>query len=137
MQSPSRVIVTHSLEDAVIALGVAAQLRKPVILQSPPEAIFYAGPLYLLKLFEQAQNACPNAEAIFILNCADAGAETISAMQMGHRHIRSHAAPELRRKLADIAGHHGVTLHGGPFESLDLATVRDVKTACREWLQTD
>lgn len=130
-----RVIIIHNLEQAVAALNVAVKMKTPVVLQSAPEAIFYAGALYLLKLFEQAQKAQPKADAIFILNCGDARAEAISAMQLGHKHIRSNADPELREKLADIAAQHGVTFHTGPYEALDLLGVRHSEKACREWLE--
>jgi len=129
-----RVVVVHTLEQAAAALAIAAELEKSIVLQSAPDAIFYAGALYLLKLFEQAQKSQPKAKAIFILNCGDARAEAISAMRMGHKHIRSNAAPELREKLASIAESHGITLHTGPYEALDLLNVRNVKKACRDWL---
>ncbi len=132
-----RPIVVHTLEQAIDALDVAQTLKKTIVLQSAPDAIFYAGPLYLLKLFEQAQQAYPEAQAIFILNCGDARAETISAMQSGHKHIRSNAEPQLREKLADIAEQHQVTFHTGPYEALDLSTVKDIKAACRAWLENN
>jgi len=132
-----RVVVVHTLEQATAALAVAAELKKPIVLQSAPDAIFYAGALYLFKMFEQAQKSQPKAEATCILNCGDARAEAISAMQMGHKHIRSNAEPELREKLANIAESHGITLHTGPYEALDLSTVRNAKTACRAWLENN
>jgi hypothetical protein len=132
-----RVIVIHTLEHAITALEVAAECKKPATLQSAPDAIFYAGGLYLLKLFEQAKKACPDAQATFILNCGEARAEAVSAMQMGHKHIRSNAAPDLREKLADIAKQHNVTFHTGPYEALDLVQASDTKTACRDWLQSN
>jgi hypothetical protein len=130
-----KVIIVHNLEQAIVALTVAAGLKSLVVLQSAPEAIFYAGGLYLLKLFEAAKKEVPAADAIFILNCGDARAEVISAMQMGHAHIRSNAEPGLREKLVDIAAGHGVVLHTGPFEALDLGAVKNVEKACRTWLE--
>jgi hypothetical protein len=130
-----RVVIVHNLEHAREALAVAVKCKKPIVLQSAPDAIFYAGALYLLKLFEQAQKEYPKADAIFILNCGDARAEAISAMQLGHKHIRSNAEPELREKLADIAAQLGVTVHSGPYETLDLGAVKDAKSACRAWLE--
>lgn len=132
-----RVIVIHTLEHAISALEVATECKKPAILQSAPDAIFYAGGLYLLKLFEQAQKACPDANATFILNCGEARAEAISAMQIGHKHIRSNAEPALRKKLADIANKHDITFHTGPHEALDLLNVKDIKSACRAWLENN
>lgn len=132
-----RPVVVHTLEQAHAALEAAAELKQSIVLQSAPDAIFYAGGLYLFHMFKQARAACPKAKAIFILDCADAGAEAIAAMQTGHTHIRSSAAPELRKKLADIAAQHGVTLYTGNDEALDLAKVRDTKNACKHWLSED
>ena len=91
------VIIIHTLEQAVTALKVTCELQQPIILQSAPDAIFYAGSLYVWNMFEQAQAQVPQANAIFILDCTDAGAETIAAMSVGHKHIRVHSpAPPLR-----------------------------------------
>lgn len=123
-----RVIIAHTIEHVRAAL--AASRGKPVILQSAPDAVHYAGSLYLLRMFEQARQEHPDAEAIFILDCRDAGATAIEAMRAGHKHIRPSEA-----KIADIARNHGVTVHDGPYEALDLHTVRDTKDACIKWLE--
>ena len=96
---PSPIIV-HTIDDVRAALQNATT---PVTLQTAPDAIFYAGSLYLLLMFQSAKAEFPDTEAILILDCSDAGAEAISAMQMGHTHIRSSAAEPLRTKLRDIA----------------------------------
>lgn len=130
-----RVIIIHTLEHALAVLKAAG--KQPIILQSAPDAIYYAGGLYLLKLFEQACKAYPKAKAIFILDCGDAGAEAIAAMQSGHKHIRSSAAPKIRTKLADIAAQHNVAFYDGAYEALDLHKVRDTTNACKTWLSED
>jgi hypothetical protein len=97
-------LIVHTLDEAMDALSKA---KKSIVLQSGSNAIFYAGPLYLLKLFEAAQAAYPNVDATFVLDCGNAGAEAIAAIEMGHKHIRSNNA-----KIIDIARQNGVALHG-------------------------
>lgn len=126
-----RVIVVHTLEDAFDALEAAAELRKPVVLQSAPDALFYAGSLYLLHLFAEAKKAYPNAEATCIVDCGDAEAEAINAMQTGHKHIR---IENPKSKIADIAAQYGIKVHAGPYEALDLAEAGNTKDACKQWL---
>jgi len=130
-----RVVIVHTLEQAAQALEAATELDRPIDLQTAPDAIFYAGSLYLLRMFEQAKAYHPGVSARCILDCGEAGAEAVQAMQMGHKHLRSSAPPELRAKLADIAGQLGVEMHDKPYETLDLQQVRDTKDACRKWLK--
>ena len=97
-------IIVHTIDDVRAAL----QADPSACLQSAPDAIFYAGGLYLLTMFRQAKAEFPGSDAIFILDCADASAEALAAMRMGHSHIRSAATEPLRAKLSDIAQQSGV-----------------------------
>jgi len=129
-----RVIIIHTLEHAVTALATAEELHVPVTLQTAPDAIFYAGPLYLKSLFDEAQHKYPKVKATCILDCGDAGAEAVAAMEAGHKFLRSSAHPEIRAKLASIAAQCGAELVDGEYEALDLLTVRDTKGECKRWL---
>lgn len=128
-----RVIVVHTLEDALAALEAAAELGKPVTLQSAPDALFYAGGLYLLHLFSEARKAYPDVDATCIIDCDGAGAETLQAMQTGHAHLRI-AEPDNR--IQDIAAQYGIKVHSGPYEALDLLEAGDTKSACKHWLSS-
>lgn len=132
-----RVIIVHTLEHTLAALEAAAELNSPLTLQSAPDAIFYAGSLYLLHMFEQAKKYHPGVSARFIIDCGDAGAEAISVMQMGHKFLRSDAPPEIREKLADIASQLGAQIISGEYEALDLLQARDTKSACLNWLKEE
>lgn len=101
-------IIVYTLEQAKTALKEATETGVSITLQTAPDAIFYAGSLYLLNMFKQAQEAYPHAKAIFILDCGDAGAEVISAIQDGHKNIKSSAKPEIRAKLRAIAEQNNV-----------------------------
>lgn len=130
-----RVIIVHTVEHAIIALEAGKELGKKTLLQSAPDAIFYAGSLYLHHMYEQAKLMVPGAESIFILDCSDASSEALAAMQMGHTHLRSAAPEETRVRLADIAAQYNIAFYDGEFEGLDLAYARDAEKACREWLK--
>jgi fructose/tagatose bisphosphate aldolase len=134
MPEARRVIIIHTLEHARAALEAASEARMPVIVQSAPDAIHYAGSLYLLTLFRQARHSVPDADAIFILDADAAAAEAISAMQMGHTHLRSNAQSGLAGKISDIAAQLGVVMIAGEYEALDLLRHHDAKEACRKWL---
>lgn len=136
MADADRVIIVHTLEHTVAALRAAQSLNVPVILQSTPDGIHYAGSLYLLKMFEAACEQAPKAKVVFIIDCGDSGAEALGALQSGHRAIRTSAKPALAAKLADIASQHGAQLYNTPYEAIDLHHERDIEAACRNWLQT-
>lgn len=132
-----RVIIVHTLEQVVDALEVAKELKSSLILQSAPDAILYAGALYILHMFEEGRSLLPDVEAEYVIDCGETGAECVAAMQMGHTAIRSSAPPELLEKLADIAQQCDVRLHTAPYEALDLLSVRDTKAACKNWLKKE
>lgn len=100
--------IVETLEQAVAVLKAASESGSEITLQTTPDAIFYAGSLYLLNMFNQAQSAYPDVKATFVLDCGDAAAEVITAIQVGHKNIKSSAKPEIMAKLKDIAAGHGV-----------------------------
>jgi fructose/tagatose bisphosphate aldolase len=104
------IVIVHTIEQTKSALKEATESGANIVLQSAPDAIFYAGSLYLLNMFRHAQEDYPQAKAIFILDCGDARAETIIAMQNGHKNIKSSALYEIRAKLKAIATEYGVNL---------------------------
>lgn len=138
MAEAARVILVHTLEHACAALEAACDTSLRVTLQSAPAAACYAGSLYLLTLFQKAQARFPAAQARFILDCGEAGAEAVEAMRMGHRAIRSSAPPELAEKLADIARQLGCEIATGEYSALDPLRRENgrepLKDACKKWL---
>lgn len=131
MAKKMRVVVVHTLEQAANALAAADDLKLPLTLQSAPDAVLYAGPLYLKHMFEAAQKLYPRAKAQFILDCESAQAEAIAAMEAGHGVLRIGKNP----KLSAIAKGAGVTVVDAPYEALDLQHVRNTKDACKKWLK--
>ena len=104
----NRTIIIQTLEEALTALGQASESGEAITMQSPPDAIFYAGSLYYLNLFNKAKEEYPQVKASFVFDCGDAGAEVIAAIQDGHKTIKSNAKPKVREKLKAIAQAHGV-----------------------------
>ena len=103
-------IVVHTLDDALAALKAAAETGQMVTLQSAPGAILYAGSLYLLTLYKQACAQYPAARSTFVLDCADAAAQALEAMLIGHTHIRIDAEPMIADKVRSVATQLGVSV---------------------------
>lgn len=129
-----RVVIIHNAEHVKSALAAAQELTCEVTLQTPPDAVFYAGALYLLRMFDQEKENFPDVKATFILDCADSRAKAVEAMEIGHKHIRSAAPAATREKLAAIAQERGISFQDGAYEALDLHTIRTTKDAIIEWL---
>lgn len=124
-----RVVIVHDYAQCCEALSAAHAAGKPITVQSAPDAIYYAGSLYLKNMFVQAQKKFPKTDARFVIDCADTGAEAIDAIRSGHTHIRSSANRKMRKKIADIAKQHGVTMLDNDYELLDLNHTSDTKSA--------
>ncbi len=132
-----RVIIIHSLEQAVAALKVARELGRPVTLASPPGAAAYTGALWFREVVKQAEREVPEAEVASILDCGDKPGLVMAAFRQGVLRVRftgAKAAADKLRAIAEAESHHLVT---GPLEALDLLDVDDKAEACRGWLKGD
>jgi hypothetical protein len=132
-----RVIIIHSLEQAVTALKVARELGRPVTLASPPGAAAYTGALWFREVVKQAEREVPDAEASSILDCADKPGLVMAAFRQGVLRVRFTGAKEAADKLQAMADAESLHLITGPLEALDLLDVKDKAQACRDWLQRD
>jgi hypothetical protein len=130
----SRPIIIHTLAQANAALDAAKSLNKPIALQSAPNALLYAGSLYLLHLFQEAERSHHDAQASYILDSSEAIAETIAAMHDGHRLIRTNAPEPWLTKIRDIASQLEVFLLPPVKAALDLGKTSDYHAACLGWL---
>jgi hypothetical protein len=130
-----RVIIIHSLEQAVTALKVARELGRPVTLASPPGAAAYTGALWFREVVKQAEREVPDAEASSILDCADKPGLVMAAFRQGVLRVRFTGAEEAAEKLQAMADAESLHLITGPLEALDLLDVKDKAQACRDWLQ--
>jgi len=132
-----RVIIIHSLEQAVTALKVARELGRPVTLASPPGAAAYTGALWFREVVKQAQLEVPDAEVSSILDCADKPGLVMAAFRQGVLRVRFTGAQETAERLQAMADAESLHLITGPLETLDLLDVKDKAAACRDWLQRD
>lgn len=129
-----RVIIAHNLAHMRAAFIAAHEAHTDLVLQTATGALRYAGGQYLLTLFQKVQAEFSDVKAVLILECDDAGAETVSAMRIGHTHIRSSAVDALRKKLVNIAQQLGVVVVEGEYESLNLRYSYRVEEDCKKWL---
>lgn len=129
-----RVIIIHSLEQAVTALKAARELDRPVTLASPPGAAAYTGALWFREVVKQAQLEVPQAEVSSILDCGDKPGLVMAAFRQGVLRVRFTGAREAAEKLEAMAEAESLHLITGPLEALDLLDVKDKAKACRDWL---
>jgi len=132
-----RVIIIHSLEQAVTALKAARELDRPVTLTSPPGAAAYTGALWFREVVKQAQLEVPQADVSSILDCADKPGLVMAAFRQGVLRVRFTGAPEAAEKLQAMADAESLNLLTGPLEALDLLDVTDRAAACRDWLSRE
>src|SRR3546814_2114290 len=107
-----RVIIIHSLEQAVTALKVARELGRPVTLASPPGAAAYTGALWFREVVKQAEREVPDAEASSILDCADKPGLVMAAFRQGVLRVRFTGAAEDAYQLQPMAD--AASLHPNP-----------------------
>ncbi len=129
-----RVIIIHSLEQAVTALKAARDLDRPVTLASPPGAAAYTGALWFREVVKQAQLEVPQAEVSSILDCGDKPGLVMAAFRQGVLRVRFTGPREAAEKLEAMAEAESLHLLTGPMEALDLLDVKDKAQACRDWL---
>src|SRR3546814_11656214 len=98
-----RVIIIHSLEQAVTALKVARDLGRPVTLASPPGAAAYTGALWFREVVQQAEREVPDADASSILDCADKPGLVMAAFRQGVLRVRFTGAADAAEKLQAMA----------------------------------
>lgn len=132
-----RAVIIHGHSHALAALQAAAAADVPIALWSAPGAAVYAGAGWFDALTRQAARAAPGARFIAVLDCADRADLAQAALRQGVTQICFRGSPDLARRLADIAGQYGATLHRKMPLALDLLHVDDPSAACRAWLSGD
>lgn len=132
--TPSAFVV-HDLEQAKAALKAARERGLCVLLVSAKGAAATLGPAVWREMIAAAEKAEPGALAAAVLDCGDDPGFALAALREGVKAIRVDARPEVRAKLADIAGQRGATLMADrPDPVCDLNTGADALAAARDWL---
>jgi acyl-CoA reductase-like NAD-dependent aldehyde dehydrogenase len=115
------VIVVHSFAQAVAALTAAARAGQRVVLASAPGAASYLGPGWFAALIDAAREAVPGAKHAALLDCDDDIGAALAAIRSEIDGVVFTGRRDVSRRLADIAGQHGVRLvTDRPPAALDL-----------------
>ena len=133
----ARVVLFHSRAHAEAALAVAAELAKPVVLESAPGVAAYAGAGYLMEVVERAAARRPDAAVTWVIDCGDDAGTALGALRGGWKRVRFSGRADVLAKLADIAAQQGAELlaGGAPADALDLRDTSDAAAACRAYLK--
>lgn len=129
-----RPLIVHTREHVHSAFCAAHSLNAELTIQSAPSAIFYAGALYLKMMIDDIAKDFPEVRNYFILDCADDASLALFALRSGQGFIRLNLSSSVHRKINDIANQLGGKCLIGKYRALDLAQVREPRTACLEWL---
>jgi len=132
-----RAVIVHGHPHAHAALRAAVAADVPIALWSAPGAALYTGAGWFDALIRRAAKDMPGARFIAVLDCADRADLAQAALRQGVTQICYRGSPDLARRIADIAGQYGATLHRKMPLALDLLHVDDPFAACRVWLSGD
>ncbi len=122
-------VIVHGLADARAVLAVGA----PVTLLSAPGAALFAGCLWWRELIAAARADHPHAEAVDVLDCADASGMAMAALRSGVcRLVLWREAPGWSGVAAIAQGQGGFVLPQAP-AALDMAA-RNARWRLPEWL---
>jgi DNA-binding transcriptional LysR family regulator len=129
-----RAVLVHEIADARAALAAARELRVSVTLVSAPSGAAALGPGWWHAAVGRVRAEYPEVVCTAILDCGARADLVQAALRIGLRDLCFRGAGPVARKLADIAGRLGATLHRRPRKALDLTAVADRHAACRAWL---
>jgi hypothetical protein len=127
----------HSLAEARVALGVARELGRPVLLASAPCAAGHAGAGWWRALVEAARAEYPDVDMTAILDCGDSAGDAMEALREGVRLVAFRGRPDVARKLRAIAAQRGAEVADAHPLGLDLRALRDRRAACVVWLRAE
>src|SRR6516162_11664498 len=104
----ARVIVVHTLGQAITAVTVAARADQSITLASAPEAGGYVGPGWFKALIAAAREAVPELCFSALLDCGDNVGAALAAIRAELEGVIFTGRADVARRLADIARQHGV-----------------------------
>jgi hypothetical protein len=138
----ARPIVIHSLDQARLAVAVAAGLGVPVTLASAPGAGGYAGPAWFGGVIAAARAEYPAVEIAALLDCGEAAGAALAALRWAKAaqprafSLCFTGEDTAARPLAEMAATLGVGFLRRMPAGLDLRRAGDPAAACRAWLTT-
>jgi acyl-CoA reductase-like NAD-dependent aldehyde dehydrogenase len=113
---------------------------RAIVLASPPDAGGYVGPGWFRELVAAAREAVPEARFSALLDCSDNVGAALAAIRAEVEGIIFTGRADVARRLADIAGQHGVRFETKrPTAALDLedeffTSPEEIERRCAEFL---
>jgi len=130
----SRAVVIHGLDQARLALTVAAELGCGVTLISAPGAAGYAGGGWFAALVALLRQEFPDQPLTAVLDAADHPGPALAALRAGVVDLCFTGAEDVAQRLEEIAAGYGARLHRVRPPALDLRHHGRPAVACRAWL---
>jgi hypothetical protein len=130
----AKAVVVHDLDQAAMALAVAASLKEPVAIWSSPYAALELGVGWFAGLMRRAQAGEPHARAVFVLDCGDRADLVQDAFREGLSDACFTGRAAVAARLADIARKSRARLHRKRPRAVDLGALRDPEGALRAFL---
>lgn len=103
-------IVVHDAADVAASARRAKDRGVALTLLTAPDACDYAGPDVLLAMVRHGLAAVPGADAVAVIDCADAAGRAMAALRAGWKHVLFTGPADVAAKLAAIAQAHGARL---------------------------
>jgi len=129
-----RPIIIHRLDDAKVAVCVAADLGLSITLNSAPGAAAYLGAQVFRDMINEATGPDCAVAVTAVFDCGDDPGLALGALRHGLKVIRLNAPPETCEKIADIAAQTGGRLETASPLALDLLGADDAAAKVRTWL---
>ena len=132
------VIVVHSKQEAVAALGAAARANIPILLVSQKDGASFVGAPMFRRMIDLAAKIVPSARFRAALDCGDHPGRALAAIRAGVAMIVFNPLSPAFDGIADIARQTGTVLLEpdayGP-RRLDLSQIGNPVRACNHFLQ--
>ena len=129
----TKVIIIYNYNHIICAMKAASKLEKKIIIESPPNAASYMGPLFFKKLLKKGKSLFPTIKCIEILDC---GNDTGLALEAIHHEInlKIKCNKIVLEKIKNICKKKGLSVNDTNKKKLDLKHVEDVYDECLKWL---
>ena len=129
----TKVIIIYNYNHIICAMKAASKLEKKIIIESPPNAASYMGPLFFKKLLKKGKSLFPTIKYIEILDC---GNDTGLALEAIHHKInlKIKCNKIVLEKIKNICKKKGLSVNDTNKKKLDLKHVEDVYDECLKWL---
>jgi len=130
----AKAVVVRDLDQAAMALAIAASLKEPIAIWSAPRAALALGVGWFAGLMRRAQESEPRARAVFVLDCGERADLVQDAFREGLGDACFTGRAAVAARLADIARKSRARLHRKRPRALDLGAKQDPAAALRAFL---